>query len=551
MTESDLIRCKSDEAAINAGCYFDIEAANRVRRFFTKYLRHSKGEHAGKPFELLDWQWQRVIAPAFGWRMPDGTRRFRHIKLFVPKKNGKSTLLSGISAYLLACDDEPGSEVYSCAGDRDQASIVFNEACNMIEASPALKKMFKVRKSRKTVHYPGGKGFYKAISSDAYTKEGLNIHAVLFDEIHTQPNSELWDTLKFGGASRRQPMFWMISTAGIHDETAFWWDHWKVANAIQNSELTQIDTLAIVYAAHKDADWMDEAVWRECNPSWDSTINQREFRDECQKAQQNAADEAAFKRYKLNIPLGMSSDWIQPRFWAACVETRDRTTLLDDLEQPIKPIVTIGGLDLASTTDLCAFAELDRYPDHLYITPHFWVPSLKVQEREQSNKQRIKHWCEAGYIKVTDTAYTDYNVIRTDLMEILTSKPVKEIAIDAWNFTQLAVDLKESIDKKRLRTELVPIRTGFQSISAATKELERLILAGVLKFARNPVLDWMFSNTKIAIDPNENRKPDRAKSVDKIDGIVAIILGLARLLVIETKKASKYETQGLTFKKLT
>lgn len=551
MTESDLVRCKADEKAIDAGCYYDPDAADRVRRFFRKYLRHSKGEHSGQPFELLDWQWQRVIAPAFGWKMPDGTRRFRHVKLFVPKKNGKSTLLSGVSAYLLACDDEPGAEVYSCAGDKEQASIVFNEACNMIEASPALKKLLKPRKSRKTVHYPKGKGFYRAISSEAFTKEGLNIHGVLFDEIHTQPNSELWDTLKYGGTSRRQPMFWMISTAGIHDETSFWWAHWKKALAIQNSEDESIDTLAVVYAASKDDDWTDPAVWAKANPSWDSTINQREFYDEFQVALKNAAEEADFKRYKLNIPLGISSAWIQAIYWEGCRDDSDRTKMVDDVGELIKPIVSIDGLDLASTTDLTAMCELDRYKDHIFVTPHFWVPVVKVNEREGSNKQRIKHWCDAGYIKVTDTAYTDYRVVHDDIITLLARKPTKEIAIDSWNFTQLAVNLQETIAARRLKTEIVPIRTGFQSISAATKEIERLILAGCLKFASNPVLDWMFSNVKISSDPNGNRKPDRQRSTDKIDGIVAIILALARIIIAEAKKTSKYETQGLTFTKLT
>jgi len=549
----DYVTCKADEAALDQGCYFDLAAAERVKRFFEKYLRHSKGQYAGQPFELLAWQWDRVIKPAFGWKMPDGTRRFRHIKLFVPKKNGKSTLLSGISAYLLACDDEPGAEVFSCAGDKDQASIVFNECCNMIESSPALRKLLKARKSRKTIHYPKGKGFYKAVSSEAYTKEGLNIHGVLFDEIHTQPNSELWDTLKYGGAARRQPMFWMISTAGIRDEALFWWDHWKIANDIQNSKDTRIDTLGVVYAADPKDDWTSEATWEKANPSWHYTINKREFRDECQTAQKNASDEAAFKRYRLNIPLGMSSEWIQWQFWEACKDTHraERFKLVDDVGETKKPIVSIMGLDLASTTDLTALAQIDRYEDHIYFRPRFWIPSLKVEERERSNKQRYSKWVEAGYLKVTDTAYTDYDTVHDDIIEILKAEKVSEIAIDSWNFTQLAQDLQKTISEKRLKTEIVPIRTGFQSISAATKELERLILAGVLQFSSNPVVDWMFSNMKIEHDANGNKKPDRKRALDKIDGIVALILALARLIVVETKKTSKYETQSLTFTRLT
>lgn len=536
------VRTKSDEAAVDAGCYFDMSAADRVRRFFVKYLRHSKGAAANKPFELFPWQWEDYVAPLFGWKMPDGTRRFRHSDLFVPKKNGKSTLLSGLSLYLLTADDEEGAEVYSAAADRRQASIIYNEACNMVDSSPALKQLLHVRKSRKWIGYEAKRSTYEALSADANTKEGLNIHALLFDEIHAVPDFKLWDALKYGGAARRQPLYLKISTAGIVDDAAFWYSAWQHARGIIDGSIIDISTLAVIYAADERDDWRAESTWRKANPSYDHTLNKRDFADECEAAQRNAADESTFKRYRLNIPVKASSGWIQPMYWDACRV---------DAEPEYETSKSIGGLDLAATTDLTAYVDLKLLPDCIFVTPYFWCPELKVQERERGNRQRFSKWVAEGYIKQTPTAYTDYKTVHDDLIPVLRANNTLEVAIDDWNFTQLAVDLKRTLRTLRMPTKLTPIRTGFKSISAATKELERLILARRIRFLPNPVLDWMFGNVAIEQDPGGNRKPTRVKSADKIDGIVAMILGIARFLAMEEVGKSVYETRGLRFKGIT
>jgi phage terminase large subunit-like protein len=187
----DWVRSEADERAVLEGCYFDIQAAERVQTFFRKFLRHSKGQWAGKPFELLEWQWDRIVARIFGWKRADGTRRYRRGYIEVPKKNGKSTLFSGLSLYLLCGDGEPGAEIYSAAVDRDQASIVYNESANMVEASPAHSGRLQVVRSTKRITFPKTRSFYKALSADVPAKEGLNAHAVLVDELHAQKTREL------------------------------------------------------------------------------------------------------------------------------------------------------------------------------------------------------------------------------------------------------------------------------------------------------------------------------------------------------------------------
>ncbi|GAA4440218.1 hypothetical protein GCM10023155_44770 [Bremerella cremea] len=197
------VKSSNDERAVENGCWFDEEAAQRVREFFLRFLKHSKGQWAGKPFELLEWQWTDVVAPLFGWKRADGTRRFRRGYIEVPKKNGKSTLFAGLSLYLLTCDGEPGAEIYSAASDRDQASIVFNEAANMVDYSPHLASRLKVVRSTKRIVDHRSRSIYRALSAEVPTKEGLNAHAVLMDELHAQKSRELWDTLRYAGASRR------------------------------------------------------------------------------------------------------------------------------------------------------------------------------------------------------------------------------------------------------------------------------------------------------------------------------------------------------------
>jgi phage terminase large subunit-like protein len=537
---SDLIRTKSDEAAIDAGCTFDIERAERVRRFFERYLRHSKGADANRPFILHSWQWDDVVKPAFGWIMPDGTRRYRHINLFVPKKNGKSTLLAGLSSYLLLCDDEPGAEVYSAAADKRQATIIFAEAAEMVRSSPALKKMLTIRDSIKKIRTKKGNSFYEALSSESATKEGFNIHGLLFDEIHAQPDYTLWDTLKYGGAARRQPMFWKISTAGIIKEGAFWWDTWQTCKRLLAGTDVDIATLAVIYAAGEGDDWTDEATWRKANPGYDlGTLNKRDIASECETAKKNAAEQATFKRYRLNIPVTASSAWIDKKFWDAC--------MVDERPRGAKVHTKITGLDLASTVDLNAAVNTYKLDDCLYCEAMFWCPQLKVEERERSNRQSFANWIRQGWIKQTPTAYTDYNVIHDDLIAIFKKEKQDECAVDAWNFTQLAVDLKHTMADEHMKTIITPVRTGFVSISAATKELERMILGGKLKILRNPVLDWMFTNVVIEQDASGNRKPDRKRASDKIDGIVALILALARHLAKENVGKSKYENKELTF----
>src|SRR6185312_13802936 len=274
------IQNEADERAVLEGHRFDLASAIRVRTFFTTFLRHSKGQWAHQPFELLDWQWRSVVGPLFGWKRPDGSRRYRRGYIEVPKKNGKSALFSGLSLYLLAGDKEAGAEIYSAAVDRDQASIVFNEAANMVEESPQLASRLQVIRSTKRIVFHRTRSFYKALSADVPAKEGLNAHAVLIDELHAQRTRDLWDTLRYAGASRRQPLHLSVTTAGF-DRLSICWEQHQYAEQVLQGMIHDSAFFPLIMAAAPEDDWTDPEVWRAANPSFGITLSEDQFAEDC------------------------------------------------------------------------------------------------------------------------------------------------------------------------------------------------------------------------------------------------------------------------------
>jgi phage terminase large subunit-like protein len=524
---SEWIRSAADEKAIGEGCTFDLRAADRVRRFFAQFLRHSKGEWAGKPFELLEWQWRDLIGPLFGWKRADGTRRYRRAYIEVPKKNGKSTLAAGIALYLLVGDNEPGAEVYFAAADRDQAAICYNEAANMVEASPLAGKLKLVR-SIKRIVYPGQKSWCKALSADVPTKEGLNIHGLIFDELHAQKTRELWDTLHYGGASRRQPLFLSITTAGF-DRESICYDQHRYARGVLEERTVDLEFFAFIAGAGEDADWKDPAVWRAANPSYGITVKEDAFKADALEAQSRPSQENAFRRYRLDQWTEQDVRWLPMDRWDLC-----KASL-----RPLEGRSCYAGLDLASTTDTAALVLLFPDEDDSYDTlPFFWAPERAFRERERMNKVRLDAWSREGAIDKTPGDIIDYDRIREKIRELAELYDIKEIAIDRWNATQLATQLQGD------GFEIVAFGQGFASMSAPTKELEVIILGGRLRHADHPVLRWMAGNVTVETDAAGNLKPSKKKSTEKIDGIVSLIMALGRAMV-RPEVQSVYDSQGI------
>lgn len=527
--DPDWIRSPADEAAVKAGCYFDLPAAERVRTFCTKFLRHSKGEWAGKPFHLLDWQWRDVVAPLFGWKRPDGTRRFRRAGIWVPKKNGKSTLCSALALYLLVGDGEAGAEVYSAAADRDQASIVFREAASMVRASPGLAGKLTVVDSTKQIAFPGRNSWFKALSAEVATKEGLNIHGLIFDELHAQRSRELWDCLTYGGAARRQPLLVSISTAG-YDRDTIGYEQYRYARSVLDWTVHDTAFFAYVSEATDADDWTSPEVWKRANPSFGTTIKADQFESDCAEARASAAKENAFRRYRLNQWTEQDVRWLSLERWDAC-------------GGPVDPVALQGrpcfaGLDLASTTDLAAMALVFPEGDGYLILPYFWAPAGADRRRERENKARFGRWAEMGHVELTPGDVIDYDRIRARIGELAQRYDIRDIAIDRWNSTQLAVQLQGD------GLNVVMFGQGFASMSAPTKELEKLVLAGKVAHGGHPVLRWNAANVTVEQDAAGNIKPSKRKSSEKIDGIIAVVMALGRAM-LSPATSSVYDTNGL------
>ena len=290
-TSAKWIRSDADERAMREGCYFDERAGRFVVEFFETFLRHTLGQWAGQPFTLLPWQRDDVVLPLFGWKRQDGTRRFRKAYIEVPKKNGKSTLCGGLALYLLIADGEPRAQIFGAAADRDQAGIVFSEAANMVNASHELSRRVEVIRSTKRIIDPRTNSFYHAISADAYTNEGLNAQAIIFDELHAQKTRDLWDALRYAMASRRQPLLISITTAGVNRESICYEQH-DYAQHVLNGNTKDSSFFGYIRAAETEADWTDPAIWRQANPSFGTTLREDQFAEDCREARESPRKEA-------------------------------------------------------------------------------------------------------------------------------------------------------------------------------------------------------------------------------------------------------------------
>ena len=498
---------------------FSQEAADRAINFI-QLLKHTKGEWAGENFILEEWQREEIVSPLFGTLNDDGTRQYRTLWLEVARKNGKSELAGAIANLLTFADNEPGAEIYGAAADRDNAGIVYDVARVMVEQSPALMKRSQIIRSTKRIVVPSTNSYYKAISSEAYTKFGYNPHGILFDEVHAQPNRELWDVLTTAGGARRQPLTVAITTAG-YDRNSICWELHDYAMKIKSGVIDDPTWLVVIYAADEDDDWTDEEVWRKANPALGTFRSINELRTSFKKAQETPAFEMTFRRLYLNQWVSSSERWLSLDKWDECGDTIRKRD------------VCYAGLDLSATTDLTALALLfpqDTEPVEYDVLMHFWIPEDTMIEKERKDRVPYSQWVKQGFVTATPGNVIDYGFIQKALETYREQFNIREIAFDRWGATKLSQDL-DAAD-----FTMVPFGQGFASMSAPTKELMNLVLGHLLRHGGNPVLRWNCDNLVVEQDAAGNLKPSKKKSTQKIDGMVALIMSIDR--------ASRHQTSG-------
>jgi phage terminase large subunit-like protein len=502
------------------GFVFDPDAGERVVTFIERYCRHYEGEWAGELIVLEEWQ-RQLYRVVFGWLRADGSRRFRTAYIEIPRKNGKSVLGSATGIYLTVADNEGGAQVYSAATKKDQAKITHAGAVRMIKASPELRRFLRVMRDNISCAQLGSK--FEPLGADSRTLDGLNAHGIIEDETHAHTDRHVHDVLQTSTGARRQPLAFIITTAGIYDPESIGWELHERAVMVLDGVIEDDTFFAFIAAADLEDEYTDPATWAKANPNLGISIKPEYFEQECERAKTTPSYLNTFKRYHLNIWTQQREAWIPIEKWNAC----DRVV---DPEQLVGK-VAYGGLDLSNKLDLSAFVL--AFPDGDAIDFLYWIfcPEATIQQRSKEDRVPYDAWARDGWILATPGDVIDYAFIHQTVRDAATRYQIAELAFDPWNAQETATKLGEE------GLTMVEFRQGFASLSEPSKDYEAKVIARRIGHRTprgvHPVVRWMMANVAIRRDPADNLKPDKSQARGRIDGVIASIMagGRANLAV--------------------
>lgn len=525
------------EQAEGKGWRFNYKEAAYVIDWFATHLRHPEGKYAGEPFILLPWQ-QFVLWNLHGFERQNSEgkwiRRFKYAYVQIPKKNGKTTLIAGHSLYMMLADGEASPEIYYTATTRDQAKLAFNGADKLLKSSPDLQQFLK--KTNHSIYCEQNFGSAKPLSADANTSEGINPYYGVIDEYHVHDSDLMYNGIKAGMIAREQPMHFTITTAGF-DVTVPCFQLYESCCDLLDQKFEDDSSFCIIYEIDEQDDWMDEASWVKANPSTGHSVTLERMREEFKQASNNVSGSQVvnFKTKHLNIWCNSKSEWIK--------DEAIKDAMVADEPSTYSHLPCYAGLDLAAVSDLTALAMLFVVGEQEFILKlHYWLPEDRVEKYRSSNQSHpYLQWVNKGYITTTPGNVTDYDSIRQYISGVQTidgqqaythngimqQYDLQTIAYDRFNSSQLVVNLT---------SDGVPLHQhgqGFVSMSLPTKEFERMILGGKIKIIEDPVLRWMVGNVAIDIDPAGNTKPNKKRSKEKIDGVVAAIMALGASIALQ------------------
>lgn len=512
-------RAFDGQTCLRRGEHVCAPRAAHALAFFSELLVHTKGDWARRPFIPARWERDEVIVPLLAtveWspQWDRYVRRYRELYLSTGRKNGKTELIAGLSLYLLAADGEESAEVYGLALDKDQAGLAWNAAARMTALSPVLARRLSVQRSVSRIIDPRSASFFGVVAGDAMGTLGPNPHGAYIDELLAQPNRDLYDALRTGFGTRSQPLL-ILATTADNDPAGFAAAERKWSERVLEDPELDRARLVVLHAVPKDADWTSEASWHLANPALGDYLDIRILRSECAKAVANPAEERAFRQYRLNQQSAQAGRALDLDRWDA------GSTAPPDLAAA----ECFGGLDLASTSDLASYA-LD-FPDghggHDVLFRAF-APASALGDLDRRTGGKASAWAAAGLLTVTEGNVIDYEAIKAALRADAETYEILEIGFDRWGATQLSTELLEE------GFPLIQTGQGFASMSGPTKEFLRLIAAGTYRHGGNPLARWQAGNLITRSDPTGNLKPDKAKSADKIDSMVAGIMALDRAL---------------------
>lgn len=512
--------------ALDRGWYFDRKAAQRAIGFIER-LKHTKGEWAGQRFKLEPWQ-QFVLWNIFGWKNADGTRRFRYAYIEIARKNGKTALSAGIGLYMLFADGESRPEVYSAATVKDQAKICFDDAVAIVRNTDLKNYLHPFRNS---IVYDLKGGMMKPLSSDYGTHDGLNPSCGIIDEFHAHKDSGMFDVIKSAFGARRQPLMFIITTAGFNKSGACYAYRDNVIKVLRG--VNQDDSLfGIIYTLDSNEEWDNPKMWIKSNPNLGVSLSADYLADQVKDAKNRPEAVRNVMTKNVNLWVDAERTWILDEVWMQCVGD----TSLDEL----KGCECWGGLDLSNVSDITAYVLLFHENERFQLVPMFWIPEEKMQEKVRKENINYDKWVREGYIKVTAGNVIDYDFVKADILQTVRQYDLKSSAYDRWNSSQTIIDLQNE------GMTCNPFGQGYGSMSAPTKEFEKAVLTGKIEHFGNPVLRWMLASTVVMTDPAGNIKPDKAKSSQKIDGIVASIMALGEWMTAQADEDNDpYNNRGM------
>ena len=521
-------KIRTPEPRTVRGARFDPARVDRALRAL-RALRHTKGKWAGRPLEPSSEQVAYIIAPVFGWVQPDRSpdarkgamvRIIRDAYVEMPRKGAKTTLVSGLAMILGFADGEPGAEVILGAASRDQAGQAFKPLAQLARSSSVLRDA-GVKATKVDITQASSGSFVKAVSSRGDLAHGANVHAGLVDELHVHKSPDLLEAIESGTGARSQSLVFIITTADDGQTTSIYAQRRDFIEKLANRTLKAPATYGVVFAADDDDDPFAETTWAKANPLYPVTPSKAFMEAAADKAKANPVALASFLRLHLGIRAKQDKRFLDLGRW-----DRNRS-VVDELRLAGRP--AFGGLDLASVSDLTALAWV--FPDEdaggYDVLWRFWMPEAALPALDAATSQNASGWVKEGWVKLTPGDVTDYDFVKAQIVSDLDDFDVAAIGYDRWNSSQLVIDLEE-----KEGAPMVKVGQGFQSMSAPLKEIDRLVRAGttrrpLLRHGGNPVARWMADNLRVASDAAENVKPDKAKSMDKIDGIAALTMATA------------------------
>ena len=472
------------------------------------------------------------LVQLFGFRKPDGTRRFTTALFAVARKNAKSTLAAIVMLYCLCCEGEQGPQVISAATTGSQARIVWNTAKRMVEKTPDLREAFGLEAWANAISCVQNMGTCKPINAKASTQDGLNPSMVELDEVHAHKTHDLLNVLKSAAGARRNPLFLFTTTEG-YESPGPWPEQRQFAEKLLQGVFDAEHYLALLYAVDESDKEFDEAAWIKANPLVTcNPVLLDEIRKEAIEAKAMPGRLAEFRIKRLNRRSASASAFIDIERWQKCVGDAD--------DEVLRRTPCVGALDLASTRDMCSFALVWRIDGRWIVRVWYWVPADAVTQRTERGTVPYAGWVGSGHITQTEGDVTDYEVIEAAINGIRETYQVEAIAYDQWN----AADLVNRLVKAG--APMVQFIQGTKSYHPAMQELERAYTSGNFEHGGNPVLTWNASNLVARQDPNQNKAPDRKRSADKIDGICCVLMGIGAVLAKpEPKPTSVYSRREL------